>query len=112
LCDAHHILERDRPPTRPTVADDILFERLLPQGPAVRIRRTSEPGILPMTAVLEVERRTRRAVPGGQPPCLLAVTADSEAEIMAYLEPKARTDTVVATLMREVGLESAPEATG
>ena len=95
----------------PTVADDILFERLLPQGPAVRIRRTSEPGIVPMTAVLEVERRTKRAVPGGQPPLLLAMTADTEAEIMAFLEPKARVDEVVVTLMREIGLESSPGAT-
>jgi hypothetical protein len=88
------------------VANDILFERILPHGPAaVRIRRTSEEGVVPITAVLEVERRLKRAVPGGQPPQLLAVTADSEAEIMAYLEPKAATDEVVTSLMRELGVE-------
>jgi len=94
----------------PPLGDAILYERLLPVGAAVRIRRTSDPGIRPVTAVLEVERRLKRAVPGGQPPRLLCVTADSEAEIMAYLEPKARTDESVVTLMREVGLEGEPGA--
>jgi hypothetical protein len=88
--------------------DEILYERLLPQGPAVRIRRTSEPGIAPVTAVLEVERRVKRAVPGGQPPRLLTATADSEAEVLAFLEPRAREDTAVVELMRDVGLESSP----
>lgn len=88
------------------MADDILFERMLSLGAAVRIRRTSEPGVLPVTAVLEVERRLKRAVPGGSPPRLLSVTADSEAEIIAHLEPKAQADEVVVELMREVGLET------
>jgi len=84
---------------------DVLYERLLPpEGPAVRIRRTSEPGALPVTAVLEVERRVKRAVPGGHPPRLLSATADSEAEVLAFLEPKAAEDQTITELMREKGL--------
>jgi hypothetical protein len=84
---------------------DVLYERLLPpEGPAVRIRRTSEPGAMPVTAVLEVERRVKRAVPGGHPPRLLSITADSEAEVLAFLEPKAAEDQTITELMREKGL--------
>lgn len=86
---------------------DILYERLLPIGPQVRIRRTSEPGLMPVTAVLEVERRVKRAVPGGQPPQLLVATADSEAEVLAFLEPRASRDNDVVEMMRERGLVSA-----
>ena len=84
--------------------DGILYERLLPDGPAVRIRQTSEPGLMPVTAVLEVERRIKRAVPGGQPPQLMSASAESVAEVLAYLEPRAREDQSVQELMRQVGL--------
>ncbi len=86
--------------------DSILYSRRLPHGPAVRVRRTSESGVVPVTAVLEVDRRagTPREFDGGFPPPLMIVEGDSEAEVLAALEPQARDDRMVAGLMREKGL--------
>ena len=84
--------------------DDILYRRLLPHGPAVRIRRTSSDGIKPVVAVLEVDRRAgtpREAV--GDPPPLLRCEGASEQEVVANLEPQARDDRRVVQLMRERG---------
>ena len=50
----------------------ILYKRILPHGPAVRIRRTSEDGVVPVTAVLEVDRRAGTPREGiGTPPSLM-----------------------------------------
>jgi hypothetical protein len=89
-----------------TSLDHILYERLLPEGPAVRIRRTSEPGACPVTAVLEVERRitSARASRGGTPPSLTVAEGASDDEVVARLEPLAREDAVVQRLMVERGL--------
>lgn len=86
--------------------DSILFSRKLPHGPAVRVRRTSELGVLPVTAVLEVDRRagTPREFDGGYPPPLLIAEGDTEGDVLAELEPRARDDRMVAGLMREKGL--------
>jgi len=86
--------------------DSILYSRLLPHGPAVRIRRTSEKGALPVTAVLEVDRRagTPREFDGGFPPPLMLVEGPSESDVLAALEPSARDDRVVAGLMYQKGL--------
>jgi hypothetical protein len=86
--------------------DSILYSRKLPHGPAVRVRRTSEPGAEPVTAVLEVDRRagTPREFDGGFPPPLMMVEGASEADVLAVLEPQARDDRLVAGLMREKGL--------
>ena len=35
---------------------EVLYERLLPQGPSVRIRRTSPEGEQPVTVVLDVSK--------------------------------------------------------
>jgi hypothetical protein len=72
----------------------------------VRVRRTSEPGAQPVTAVLEVDRRagTPREFDGGFPPPLMMVEAETEADVLAALEPQARDDRLVAGLMREKGL--------
>jgi hypothetical protein len=91
----------------PAMPDDsILYSRKLPHGPAVRVRRTSELGVLPVTAVLEVDRRagTPREFDGGYPPPLMIVEGETEAEVLAALEPQARDDRLVAGLMREKGL--------
>ena len=71
----------------------------------MRIRRTSEVGLSPVTAVLEIERRagTARAA-RGMPPALLRCEADSETEALALLEPNARDDATVARLMHDRGL--------
>ena len=72
----------------------------------MRVRRTSEPGSQPVTAVLEVDRRagTPREFDGGFPPPLMMVEGESEADVLAVLEPQARDDRLVAGLMREKGL--------
>ena len=85
--------------------DSILYSRPLPHGPVVRVRRTSEPGVLPVTAVLEVDRRagTPREHDGGFPPPLMIVEGETESEVLAVLEPQARDDRLLAGLMREKG---------
>ncbi len=84
------------------MSDAILYQRFLAHGPAVRIRRTSEAGALPVTAVLEVDRRagTPREHLGGPPP-LMHCEGATEAEVLALLEPTARDDRLIAQLMRE-----------
>ena len=60
---------------------------------------------MPVTAVLEIERRagTARAM-RGMPPALLRCEADNESEALALLEPNARDDATIARLMRDRGL--------
>lgn len=86
--------------------DAILYRRTMPHGPAVRIRRTSDPGRTPVIAVLEVDRRagTPREAEGGFPPPLMLVEGADEAEVLATLEPHAKDDRMVVRLMREKGL--------
>jgi (2Fe-2S) ferredoxin len=87
------------------MADDILYHRPLPHGPVVRIRRTSEAGVLPVTAVLEVDRRAGTPREGiGNPPPLMHAEAMSEAEVVAKLEPHAKDDRMIAALLRDKGL--------
>jgi hypothetical protein len=85
------------------MADAILYQRFLSHGPAVRIRRTSDPGSAPVTAVLEVDRRagTPRGLTGGTSPVLMHCEGASEAEVLALLEPTARDDRLIAQLMHE-----------
>lgn len=93
------------PPPECTMEDGLLYQRPLPHGPVVRIRRTSERGAMPVTAVLEVERRagTPRASTG-VPPALVLCEAASESEALACLEIEARSDAAVARMMRDQGL--------
>ncbi|MDB4880473.1 MAG: hypothetical protein JWL60_1919 [Gemmatimonadetes bacterium] len=86
--------------------DSILYKRSLPHGPAVRVRRTSEVGQHPVTAVLEVDRRagTPREHDGGFPPPLMTAEGASDAEVLAALQPHALDDRLVAGMMREKGL--------
>lgn len=88
------------------MAVQILYERALPHGPTVRIRRTSEVGMTPVSAVLEIDRRagTPRAAPMGNPPALLAVDGPDETAVMAHLAPLAQDDAALAKLLRERGL--------
>ena len=85
--------------------DDVLFERFLPHGPAVRIRRTSDPGSIPVVAVLEVDRRAGTPRAGiGTPPPLMRCEAPTEGEALTILEPHAKDDRTIVQLMREKGL--------
>lgn len=86
--------------------DSILYKRILPHGPAVRVRRTSEVGQTPVTAVLEVDRRagTPREFEGGFPPPLMVAEGPSDADVLATLQPHALDDRLVAGMMREKGL--------
>lgn len=86
-------------------ADSILFTRTLAHGPDVRVRRTSAQGVLPVVAVLEVDRRagTARAHAGGNPPPLMIVEGRSDAEVLGVLKPHALDDRLVAGLMRAKG---------
>ena len=90
----------------PIVSDDILFSRKLPHGPVVRVRRTSQAGSVPVTAVLEVDRRagTSREFDGGFPPPLMMVESATEDEAVEILGVQARDDRLLAGLMREKGL--------
>jgi hypothetical protein len=84
---------------------EILYKRILPHGPAVRIRRTSEAGAVPVTAVLEVDRRAGTPREGvGTPPSLISAEGRTEAEVIAKLEPQASDDRAIILLLREKGL--------
>ncbi len=84
--------------------DDILFERALPYGPVVRIRRTTESGATPVTAVLEVDRRAGTPREGiGVPPPLATCEGETDADVLRMLEPQARDDRLIVQLMREKG---------
>ena len=87
------------------MSDDILYRRKLPNGPEVRIRRTSAPGATPVVAVLDVDRRagTPREKEGGTPPPLKQAQGASEAEVVATLKADAEDDRAIAGLMRVKG---------
>jgi hypothetical protein len=88
------------------MADEVLlYKRLLPYGPAVRIRRTSAEGIVPVTAVLEVDRRAGTPREGsGTPPSLMSVEGKTDADVLAQLEPFAKDDREIIQLLRDRGL--------
>jgi hypothetical protein len=83
----------------------ILYQRTLPHGPIVRIRRTSDEGAVPVIAVIEVDRRAGTSREGiGNPPPLMLCEAETEAAAIETLEPHARDDRMVASLLRDKGL--------
>lgn len=88
------------------MSDEILYRRKLPHGPEVRIRRTSDEGVTPVTAVLDVDRRagTPREKDGGTPPPLKQVQGATEADVIASLKPEADDDRAIAGLLRGKGL--------
>lgn len=87
------------------MADDVLYERFMPHGPAVRIRRTSAPGKTPVTAVLEVERRAGTPRAGiGTPPPLMECEGPSEDDVVIKLAPHAKDDRTIIQLMHDMGL--------
>jgi hypothetical protein len=88
------------------MSDAILYKRKLPHGPEVRIRRTTDAGVTPVVAVLDVDRRagTPREKEGGTPPPLKQVQGATEAEVIAALKSEADDDRAIAGLLRAKGL--------
>ena len=85
--------------------DGILYERTLPHGPAVRIRRLTVAGETPVSVVLEVDRRAGTPRAGdGNPPPLMQFDGATEQDAVDALEPHARDDRRIVQLMREKGL--------
>ncbi len=83
-----------------------LYERTLPQGPVVRIRRVEPTGGGAVCAVIEVDRRVGRARQDTSdvPPPLMAVEGDTEPAVMASLLPFVEDDAAVARLLAERGM--------
>ena len=88
------------------MSDAILYRRKMPHGPEVRIRRTTDAGESPVTAVLDVDRRagTPREKLGGVPPALKQVQGATEADCVALLRADADDDRMISGLMRARGL--------
>jgi hypothetical protein len=87
------------------MSDDILYQRVMAHGPAVRIRRTTEAGATPVMLVLEVDRRAGTPREGvGTPPPLVECEADTEEEGLAKLQPQAADDRMIVQLLHHKGL--------
>ena len=90
-----------------TPMSEILYERTMPQGHVVRIRRLTPDGIAPMRAVIEIDRRAgspRTSGGGGHPPALMAVEGESEPDVVASLLPFVQDDASVARLLAQRGV--------
>lgn len=87
------------------MSDDILYRRVMAHGPAVVVRRVSEDGATPVSAVLEVERRAGTPREGvGTPPPLAQIDAESEEAAVAALEAQASDDRAIVQLLHDKGL--------
>ena len=85
---------------------DILYQRTMPSGAVVRIRRVTDAGGTPVRAVIEVDRRAgtpRNSGGAGSPPPLMAVEGASDAEVTASLLPFAEDDAAMARLLAQRG---------
>ncbi len=88
----------------------ILYERTLPQGHVVRIRRVPAADVGATAgatcAVIEVDRRvgTARERKGDVPPALMAVEGRNADEVVASLLPFAEDDAAIARLLAERGI--------
>ena len=83
---------------------DVLYERLMPEGAVVRIRRLTPVDGAPIRAVIEVDRRDsgpRGVNASRHPPALMAVEGDSDQGVVAALLPFAEEDAAVARLMAQ-----------
>ena len=84
---------------------DVLYERQLPEGATVRIRRLSPSNASPVRAVIEVDRRNsgprRVGAQQRQPPLLMAVESESEQGVVAALLPFVEEDAAVARLLAQ-----------
>jgi hypothetical protein len=83
---------------------EVLYERVLPEGATVRIRRLTPAGGTPVRAVVEVDRRNSgpRSVDVHRvPPALMAVESETEQGVVAALLPFVEQDGAVARLLAQ-----------
>ena len=83
---------------------EVLYERSMPEGAVVRIRRLTPAGGNPVRAVIEVDRRDsgpRGIDAGRRPPPLMAVEGESDQGVLAALLPFAEEDAAVARLLAQ-----------
>ena len=86
---------------------EILCERTMSEGQVVRIRRLTPDGVVPVRAVIELDRRAgtpRGLAGGGRPPALASVEGDSEPCVVASLLPLMHDDASVARLVARHGV--------
>lgn len=85
----------------------VLYERTMPQGSVVRIRRVTPPEGSAVCAVIEVDRRAgtpRAATATGRAPAIMAVEGESEPAVVASLLPFVEDDAAVARLLAGRGI--------
>ena len=83
---------------------DVLYERTMPEGATVRIRRLTPENGAPVRAVIEVDRRNsgpRSVDASGHPPPLMAVESETEHGVVAALLPFVEEDAAVARLLAQ-----------
>jgi hypothetical protein len=86
---------------------DILYERTMPEGHVVRIRRLTSNSAARLRAVIEVDRRIggpRMSGSRAHPPALMAVEGESEPDVVASLLPFVQDDASVARLLAQRGV--------
>lgn len=90
--------------SRSQTVTEVLYERMMPEGSVVRIRRLTPAGGTPIKAVVEVDRRSSGPHgPNGRrhPPPLMAVEGESEQGVVASLLPFVEQDSAVARLLAQ-----------
>ncbi len=83
---------------------DVLYERTMPEGATVRIRRLTPTDAAPVRAVIEVDRRNSgpRSIDARRmPPPLMAVEGETEQSVVAALLPFVEEDAAVARLIAQ-----------
>ena len=83
---------------------EVLYERTMPEGATVRIRRLTAQDEKPVRAVIEVDRRNSgpRSVGGRRvPPPLMAVESETEQAAVAALLPFVEEDAALARLIAQ-----------
>lgn len=83
---------------------EVLYERIMPEGATVRIRRLTAKDEKPVRAVIEVDRRNSgpRSIDSRRvPPPLMAVESETEQAAVAALLPFVEEDAAVARLVAQ-----------
>jgi hypothetical protein len=81
---------------------DILYERTMAEGRVARIRRLTPDRVVPVRAVIEIDRRTgspHAAAGDTHPPALAAEEGESEPSVVASLLPLICDDEAVSRLV-------------
>ena len=90
---------------------EILYERTMPQGHVVRIRRLTQDGTAPMRAVIEIDRRAgspRAAGSRGHPPALMAVEGESETDVVPRCSRSSKTTRLSRGFSRSAASANVP----